>query len=461
VQPSTDPTPSRALNRHPPDGLAPVVLEPEVRTINFNSLLQYVAKRMGEEAVDQLLSAVDLSRYRVHDKHAGGQHLPLTRDILCLDGDYWVSHAFAAELFAAAEALLPDQDPLFKAGRHFVRNLPAIRKRLALVKLVSPALFFARASRENSQFNRTKTLEVESSRTHVAVKTIYLPQIIERYGERLRRSKPICNWYRGAVHMYLELMGLSQIEVVEERCITQGGDHCLFRATFTPVPFLRRLKNSLFHWLAADVAADFEGLIEERDQVVFALERIVAERTEKLVQANRKLEELSFLDDLTRIPNRRYFNEFLAKEWGYRCRTRSSLGLIMCDVDHFKRVNDRFGHPTGDACLKAIADRLQLAARRANDFAARFGGEELAVVLPDATLQSAREIAERLRADIEAMPLGGPDGTSYRVTVSLGVAVAIPEPGIPASTLVEAADRALYRAKQTGRNRVEVEPMRR
>ncbi|HSV98331.1 MAG TPA: diguanylate cyclase [Spirochaetota bacterium] len=175
-----------------------------------------------------------------------------------------------------------------------------------------------------------------------------------------------------------------------------------------------------------------------------------------LEDANLMLESLSFLDDLTAIPNRRRFSEFVNREWRRSARNRTTLALIMIDIDFFKLFNDNYGHRAGDEVLQKVAMALPEALKRPGDFVARYGGEEFVVVLPDTDIEGALVIAEAMRREIEE--LGIPHGysaVSDRLTVSLGVAGMPAERDSSPRLLIEAADAALYRAKQAGRNRVE------
>lgn len=156
------------------------------------------------------------------------------------------------------------------------------------------------------------------------------------------------------------------------------------------------------------------------------------------------------IDGLTGLPNRRYLEEVLATI-GPRRRSGDRLGALMIDLDHFKSLNDRYGHATGDRVLRAVAERISHAVR-ADDTPARYGGEEFAVVLRRADPQQAVEVAERIREHIGEMPLADL-GIHDRVTVSIGVAVADSHVDDP-TALLAAADSALYRAKREGRNRV-------
>lgn len=167
----------------------------------------------------------------------------------------------------------------------------------------------------------------------------------------------------------------------------------------------------------------------------------------------RELQELALYDPLTDLPNRRQFDDRLKTEFARAGRSGGELALILLDLDHFKRVNDSFGHPAGDTVLKAVAVALQKNLR-ANDLPGRLGGEEFAVLLPDTGLDEAQGLAERLRQTIEAMPIDIGKGKTINVTVSAGVTRAIP--ALDKEATIDAADQALYRAKVAGRNRVEL-----
>ena len=176
-----------------------------------------------------------------------------------------------------------------------------------------------------------------------------------------------------------------------------------------------------------------------------------------LAQANERLQQISHTDGLTGIANRRRFDEALAHEWARAQRARTPLSLVMLDVDRFKHFNDHYGHLAGDACLQALALTLaQTAARREGDLAARFGGEEFMVLLPATDGGAALEVARHLQQAIHALALPHEGVPLGRVTVSFGVASVVPERGQAPQELVRRADQALYRAKQGGRDRIEV-----
>lgn len=183
--------------------------------------------------------------------------------------------------------------------------------------------------------------------------------------------------------------------------------------------------------------------------------RDVDRGTSMLVSVNDELSEESARDGLTGLANRRSFERWLGFEWRRSRRKKLALTLLFLDVDHFKAYNDTCGHPSGDVCLKRIASELQRTAARPGDMVARMGGEEFAVLLPETDGPGAEIVAERLRRAIEELKIAHPGSPlSPVVTVSVGVVTAIAAHGVATPALLEAADVALYRAKEQGRNRV-------
>lgn len=179
-----------------------------------------------------------------------------------------------------------------------------------------------------------------------------------------------------------------------------------------------------------------------------------ARMTEDLQLANRKLEQLSMLDGLTGIANRRHFDEELQRQWRALAAAGQPLALLMIDADAFKALNDTRGHLIGDECLRELAHVCERLAG-SEGLAARFGGEELALLLPGHALPDALAVAESLRASVEALALPHPASPVVAcVTVSVGVAALAPHHEMPPERLIAMADRALYAAKQQGRNRV-------
>jgi len=178
---------------------------------------------------------------------------------------------------------------------------------------------------------------------------------------------------------------------------------------------------------------------------------------EELARALSGLQEQAITDPLTGLYNRRYLWEFLRREWARVKRKESSLAIIMIDLDHFKRVNDTRGHEAGDFLLAAVS-RLLKAQVRSSDIVCRYGGEEFALVLPDASLESALIRAERIRAAIKSLALAHGNVPLGAITASLGVAL-FPDHADDPDSLLRAADEALYEAKGAGRDRTVVSPV--
>jgi diguanylate cyclase (GGDEF)-like protein len=168
----------------------------------------------------------------------------------------------------------------------------------------------------------------------------------------------------------------------------------------------------------------------------------------------RQLEALAALDPLTQISNRGAFESYLAHAWERAARDRTPLALLMCDIDYFKRINDAAGHLAGDDCLRRVAWVVRDQARRRGALAARYGGEEFAVVLPGARLEDARVAAKKVARGLKRAKLPHPDSPFGKVTLSIGVAWVTPGATGAPRELVDAADKALYRAKSNGRNQV-------
>ena len=172
-----------------------------------------------------------------------------------------------------------------------------------------------------------------------------------------------------------------------------------------------------------------------------------------------QLANVGMKDSLTEIPNRRCFNNRLDLEWKRAIREKSSLSMLLIDVDEFKNYNDSYGHQQGDVALQAVARVSAQSINRTVDFAARWGGEEFVVLLPGTDADGALKIAEQLRAKIENMVIPCADAKAANVTVSIGVCTQIPVPNSVLCDFIFMADEALYRAKANGRNRVERMPL--
>ncbi len=194
---------------------------------------------------------------------------------------------------------------------------------------------------------------------------------------------------------------------------------------------------------------ELEDEVERRRQVELQLKEAMAE----LEAALAHVQELSTIDPLTQLYNRRFFAEKLEEYWELSARLHQPLSCIIADLDHFKAVNDNYSHQAGDQVLQQVAQVLKETVRR-TDIVARYGGEEFVVLLPNTKLADASFVAEKLRCAVEASPVAW-ESESLPVTASLGVAASDEADIENKKQLIAAADRSLYRAKEEGRNRVE------
>lgn len=179
---------------------------------------------------------------------------------------------------------------------------------------------------------------------------------------------------------------------------------------------------------------------------------------QRLRDAYQAVETLAVTDALTGLANRRRFDQYLAAEWRRGIRESQPLSLVLMDADFFKLYNDHYGHLYGDSCLKQIAEVTQRAATRSGDLVARFGGEEFAVILPRTPQEGALALANRILESLRERRLPHAGSPTGHMTLSMGCATVTPQLGADPASLVELADKALYRAKNTGRDRVCAEP---
>ncbi|MDJ0554490.1 MAG: PAS domain S-box protein [Microcoleaceae cyanobacterium MO_207.B10] len=188
-------------------------------------------------------------------------------------------------------------------------------------------------------------------------------------------------------------------------------------------------------------------------QLAIAIQQ--AQLYEKLQQNNQNLYKLATLDGLTQIPNRRYFDQYLEQEWLRMSREQKPLSLILCDIDFFKKYNDTYGHQKGDECLQKVAKTMSETIKRPADLVARYGGEELAVILPNTDLSGAIHLAEVIRHAVNNLQIEHQSSKVCNyITMSLGVSTIVPFPEASPKSLIATADVALYEAKETGRNQV-------
>jgi diguanylate cyclase (GGDEF)-like protein len=203
-----------------------------------------------------------------------------------------------------------------------------------------------------------------------------------------------------------------------------------------------------------DLAASFNRMAAHLQESYATLEQKVDDRTRDLAESNRKLELLSATDGLTGIANRRKFDEVLALEWSRATRTRQPLALAMLDIDWFKRYNDNYGHQAGDACLQRVTQVMSSILCRGTDLVARYGGEEFVFIAPATPSETALSLAQQLCEEFRAIAMPHAHSPLGFVTVSIGVAAIIPDVEHSPKVLIQAADQAMYRAKELGRNRV-------
>lgn len=183
-------------------------------------------------------------------------------------------------------------------------------------------------------------------------------------------------------------------------------------------------------------------------------ERDLREHLREAGRTNRRLRQLSSVDPLTEIANRRFFDRHLEKEWKRCGRHKSPLSLLVLDIDHFKHFNDSCGHPAGDHCLRQVARALSQVLNRPGDHVARVGGEEFAILLPDTDSEGAKTVARKVLEKIRSQQISHPSSSvAAYVTASIGVATLVPDVKEKAHSLFVLADEALYKAKAEGRDR--------
>lgn len=199
------------------------------------------------------------------------------------------------------------------------------------------------------------------------------------------------------------------------------------------------------------------AILERQERIIFLQGLLLAHESGERERLNRKLARLAHQDGLSGLANRRHFDLVLKHEWERLQREQQPLVLLFIDVDYFKLYNDTYGHVAGDECLAAIGQILNSAVRRPGDVAARYGGEEFVVLLSATEINGAREVAERIIADIDALAIPhSSSSVSAHVTVSVGLAMQVPKTDSSAASLLAQADQALYAAKHEGRHRLVV-----
>lgn len=237
------------------------------------------------------------------------------------------------------------------------------------------------------------------------------------------------------------------------------GDHFFLKNLNQYAPVLQMVLLSLslsyrFNLLRIEKDEAQAAALKAEMTLAEGLEEKVQERTLELKEANDKLESLSYVDSQTGLYNRRFFEQALNLEWKRHSRENLSLSLIMCDIDHFKEYNDTLGHLAGDECIKRISNALIKSARRESDVAARYGGEEFIIILPQMDSVSVINVAQWVKERIDSLKIPHPAFSGQFVSISLGVSTMRPSRSNNPEMLIASADKALYKSKDSGRNRI-------
>jgi diguanylate cyclase (GGDEF)-like protein/PAS domain S-box-containing protein len=223
-----------------------------------------------------------------------------------------------------------------------------------------------------------------------------------------------------------------------------------------PLAYRCRKKDGSYLWLESTARLLRNEKTNEPYGFVYVLRDISDRKAaeEQMQEAFQTVERLAMLDGLTGLPNRRVLDQTLNREWISSKRDRTTLSLLLIDVDHFKAFNDLYGHLKGDECLRRVAESVQTVLRRPLDLLARYGGEEFVAVLPNTSAEGVEVIAGLIRAAIEDCQITHANSPHAVVTVSIGCATCVPTDASSITALLDTADAALYAAKSAGRNRI-------
>ncbi|MFN4325081.1 MAG: diguanylate cyclase [Azonexus sp.] len=306
-----------------------------------------------------------------------------------------------------------------------------------------------------------KILIVEDSRTDLAVLRQYVEQagataLCAENGEAalllFEQNRP------DLILLDIVLPGMDGLAVARQvRALENGND-------WTPIIFLSSLGKD------ADIeqgiaAGGDDYLLKPVSAIILgakirAMRRLAEMRaslvalTRKLDAANQELIRIASSDGLTGVANRRYFDEALSLEWRRARRHSNPVALLMCDIDYFKAYNDTYGHLAGDECLRQVARSISRHSERPSDTVARFGGKKFAVILAETTIGGALMVAEKIRQGIRELNIAHDASPFGHVTLSIGIVSAAPGFDNPPDDLIAAAEKALQRAKQEGRDRI-------
>ncbi|MER1969021.1 GGDEF domain-containing protein [Castellaniella sp. GW247-6E4] len=279
-----------------------------------------------------------------------------------------------------------------------------------------------------------------------AIHTLYhYPRAYRFYFSRSPQHQHVA----AAFDRYLEVMDISESVVAHEDAERQFIAYAVSQRS-------QRILMQAASVVAALLALAFYLALRRHRRLTLLLadsNRHILQQQQALRVAYEELEKQSQTDGLTRLANRRHFDQALVREHGRHLRTNSPLSLLLIDVDHFKSVNDHYGHVVGDDYLRAIARALERSAARPTDLAARYGGEEFACLLPDTAAEEALTVAERICAAVAQLDLPNASAAEPHLTVSIGAATLL-SGGAGARELLDGADAQLYEAKHAGRNRI-------
>ena len=304
---------------------------------------------------------------------------------------------------------------------------------------------------DEEQLMRSSGLDVRHTQQHWLLHKQFMDQVATMWAARGALQDPaqslegfLTSW------LGLHILGIDQsmarqIQAIRGGLSPEQAYEQELQAHDQGVQALIRMVGRLYQVLSEQNA--------ELAQANATLEERVAQRTQELAHANERLAAMARIDGLLQIANRGYFDECLPQACANAVRRQQPLGLLMIDVDQFKRYNDSYGHPAGDACLQAVAQAVQQALPRSTDMLARYGGEELVVLLPDTDVQGATVVAQRIVDQVAALALEHRSSSvAGHVTVSVGAVSQIPLYANAGAQLLAAADGALYAAKEGGRN---------
>lgn len=236
------------------------------------------------------------------------------------------------------------------------------------------------------------------------------------------------------------------------RAFTEGAVDYI-KKPFQPEEVIIRVKTQMMiRNLYNQLESQNRTLFEKNYQLQSEVEQRI-QMEESLKAANLQLEKLAFIDSLTELGNRRYFDEQLPRIWRQMARNKQLVSLIICDLDYFKIYNDTYGHPAGDLCLKQVAQAIKRALKRPGDAVFRYGGEEFVIILPETSLEGAIQVTKNIQLEVEQLHHLNTNFYIYKkTTLSFGISCQYPEPNTSPTALIIQADQALYEAKIQGRN---------